>query len=152
VYLNPTGSGVFFQSDYSGATFFGISWGLQSRSANLQWIFEIFLWQTTLFKKTKVQIFGSRVTAQENWFKYYSIPFLPSLPKFSFIASNGSRFIQQLHPIHNIDPTEPEISDLKSCGIKAKLGLFRKSPDTSQPDLQQTISSVLSWQNTELQD
>jgi hypothetical protein len=25
VYLNPTGSGVFFQSDYSGATFFGIS-------------------------------------------------------------------------------------------------------------------------------
>jgi hypothetical protein len=46
-----------------------------------------------------------------------------------------SSFIHQFHPIRNIDPTEPDISNLKSCGIEAKLGLFRKSPDTSQPDL-----------------
>ncbi|KAJ7339891.1 hypothetical protein DFH08DRAFT_812268 [Mycena albidolilacea] len=42
---------------------------------------------------------------------------------------------KQFHPIRNFDLTEPKISDLKSCGIEAKLGMFRKSPDTSQPDL-----------------
>jgi hypothetical protein len=63
------------------------------------------------------------------------ISFLLLLAKFSFTASNGPRSIQQPHPTRNIDLTEPEISDLKSCGIEAKLGLFQKSPDTSQHDL-----------------
>jgi hypothetical protein len=44
-------------------------------------------------------------------------------------------YLHQFHLIRNIDPTEHKISDLKSCGIEAKLGLFRKSPDTGQPDL-----------------